>query len=57
MDFVLGLYRTHWGNDAVEVVVDRLTKSAYFLAMCMRDLVDILAELHVREIVLLHRVW
>ena len=30
IDFVVGLPRTHQGNDAVWVIVDRLTKSAIF---------------------------
>lgn len=56
MDFVSGLPRTQKGNDVVWVVVDRLTKSTHFLAMCMGDSVNYLAELYVREIVRLHGV-
>lgn len=33
MDFVMGLPRTKSGNDAKWVIVDRLTKSAHFLAI------------------------
>ena len=33
MDFVVGLPRTHSGHDAIWVIVDRLTKSAHFLAV------------------------
>ena len=35
MDFVTHLPRTSQGHDAVWVIVDRLTKSAQFLAMQM----------------------
>ena len=38
------------------VVVDRLTKSAYFIPMRMRDSVDHLADLYIRDIVRLHGV-
>ena len=31
MDFVVGLSRTQSGNNAIWVVVDRLTKSAMFI--------------------------
>ena len=33
MDFVIGLPRTLGGNNAIWVIVDRLTKSAHFLPM------------------------
>ena len=33
MDFVTGLPRSPRGNDAIWVIVDRLTKSAHFLVM------------------------
>ena len=33
MDFVIGLPRTSKGNDAIWMIVDRLTKSALFIAM------------------------
>jgi len=56
MDFVTGLPRGKKGNDAIWVIVDRLTKSALFLPMKMTDLVDKLAKLYVNEVIRLHRV-
>ncbi|XP_028082591.1 uncharacterized protein LOC114283912 [Camellia sinensis] len=56
MDFVFGLPRTQRSNDAVWVIVDRLTKSAHFLAISIGDSIEFLAELYVREIVHLHGV-
>jgi len=56
MDFVTGLPRGKKGNDAIWVVVDRLTKSALFLPMKMTDSVDKLAKLYVNEVIRLHGV-
>ena len=56
MDFVVGLPRTQRGNDAIWVIVDRLTKSTHFIPMCTSDSVEHLAELYIREIVRLHGV-
>jgi len=56
MDFVTGLPRGKKGNDAIWVIVDRLTKSGLFLPMKMTDLVDKLAKLYVNEVIRLHRV-
>ena len=44
------------GNDAIWVIVDRLTKSALFLPVKMTDLVDRLAKMYVNEVVRLHGV-
>ena len=33
MDFVIGLPRSLGGNNAIWVIIDRLTKSAHFLPM------------------------
>ena len=38
------------------VIVDRLTKSAHFVAMRMTNSVDTLARLYIREIISLHGV-
>ncbi|KAF8106703.1 hypothetical protein N665_0135s0046 [Sinapis alba] len=57
MDFISGLPRAPGrGNDAVWVIVDRLTKSAHFLPMKLTDKVETLAELYLDEIVKLHGV-
>ena len=54
MDFVTGLPRTQQKKDSVLVIVDRLTKSAHFLAMRLTDSVLTLSKLYVKEIVRLH---
>jgi hypothetical protein len=56
MDFVSGLPRGKKGNDAIWVIVDRLTKFTLFLPMKMTDPVDKLARLYVNEVVRLHGV-
>jgi hypothetical protein len=56
MDFVMGLPRGKKGNDAIWVVMDRLTKSALFLPMKMTNSVDKLAKLYVNEVIRLHGV-
>ncbi|XP_075088504.1 uncharacterized protein LOC142170482 [Nicotiana tabacum] len=54
MDFVSGLPRTQRNYDAIWVIVDRLTKSAHFLAIRMDYSLERLAELYINEIVKLH---
>ena len=54
MDFVTGLPKARRKNDAVWVIVDRLTKSARFLPMRVNLPLPQLAELYVFEIVHLH---
>ena len=56
MDFITKLPRTASGCDAIWVIVDRLTKSAHFLAISEDDSVDKLARLYVKEIVSRHGV-
>ena len=56
MDFVTHLPRTSQGHDAVWVIVDRLTKSAHFLAMRMTFTLEEFCKLYIREIVRLHGV-
>ncbi|WRX25666.1 Reverse transcriptase domain - like 10 [Theobroma cacao] len=56
MDFISGLPRTPKGNDGIWVIVDRLTKSAHFLAIRTRMSLEKLTELYVEQIVRLHGV-
>ena len=56
MDFVIGLPRTQISHDAIWVIVDRLTKSAYFLAIRSTFSLNILVRLYIDEIVKLHEV-
>ena len=55
MDFVTHLPWTSRGHDAVWVIVDRLTKSAHFLAVWMTLTMEEFCRLYIREIVWLHR--
>nr|GEZ15881.1 retrotransposon protein, putative, Ty3-gypsy subclass [Tanacetum cinerariifolium]GEZ30579.1 retrotransposon protein, putative, Ty3-gypsy subclass [Tanacetum cinerariifolium] len=54
MDFVFGLPRTFKKNDAIWVVIDRLTKSAHFLPIQQGYSVSKLAEIFQQEIIRLH---
>ena len=56
MDFVTHLPRTPQRYDAVWVIVDRLMKSAHFLAVRMTFSLERLCRLYIREIVWLHGV-
>ncbi|PRQ42384.1 putative nucleotidyltransferase, Ribonuclease H [Rosa chinensis] len=56
MDFIYKLPRTQDGNDGIWMIVDRLTKSAHFLAVKETFSLDKLAKLYVDEIVRLHGV-
>ncbi|GJQ96090.1 putative reverse transcriptase domain-containing protein [Tanacetum coccineum] len=56
MDFVTKLPRTANGYDAFWVIVDRLAKSAHFLAIRETDLIDKLARLYIKEVVTRHGV-
>ncbi|GJW12507.1 putative reverse transcriptase domain-containing protein [Tanacetum coccineum] len=54
MDFIIKLPRTSKGHDAIWVIVDRLTKSAHFLAICEDYKTERLARLYIDEIVARH---
>ncbi|GKD66781.1 putative nucleotidyltransferase, ribonuclease H, partial [Tanacetum coccineum] len=56
MDFVSRLPRTPSGYDSIWVIVDRLTKSSYFLPMKKTDGIEKLAQLYLKEIVCRHGV-
>ena len=56
MDFVTHLPRTQQKHDAVWVIVDRLTKSAHFLAVRITFALERFYRLYIREIVRLHGV-
>jgi hypothetical protein len=56
MDFILRLPRTPTGEDSIWVVVDRLTRSAHFIPIMVKDPMDKLARLYVQNAVRLHGV-
>ena len=51
MDFVTHLPRTPQRHDAIWVIVDRLTKSAHFLAVRMTFTLEEFYRLYIRELV------
>ncbi|GJS25204.1 reverse transcriptase domain-containing protein [Tanacetum coccineum] len=56
MDFITKLPRSSSGHDAIRVIVDRLTKSAHFLAIQEDYSMEKLARLYIDEIVVRHGV-
>src|SRR5664279_3086068 len=56
MDFITGLPKTQKGNNAIWVVIDRLTKVAHFLPVREDITASQLADLYVSRIVPLHGV-
>nr|GEV78477.1 putative reverse transcriptase domain-containing protein [Tanacetum cinerariifolium] len=56
MDFITKVPRTGNGHDAIWVIVDRLTKSAYFLPIREDFKMDRLARLYLNEIIARHGV-
>ena len=56
MDFVVGLPRSPRGNNAIWVIVDRLTKSAHFIPFRVGQSIEALTEMYMQEIVRLHGV-
>ena len=56
MNFVTGLPKMPSGNDAIWVIIDRLTKSAHFLEYKAGLTPEKLAKLYIKEIVRLHGV-
>ena len=56
IDFVVGLPRSQQGHDAIWVIVDRLTKTAHFVAYSMTYSVERLSRLYIQHIVRFHGV-
>ena len=56
MNFVYGLPRSQKGHDVILVIVDRLTKTAYFLPVNMKYSLKKLVKLYMDEVVRLHGV-
>ena len=56
MDFIMGLPRTSKGYKSIWVIMDRLTKSAYFLLVDTSYLAKKYAKLYFDRIVTLHGV-
>ena len=56
MDIVTRMPRTLGGNNAIWVIMDRLTKSAHFLPMKVNSSMDRLASLYIKEIMRMHGV-
>ena len=54
MDFVTALPRSSKGNNAVWVIIDRLTKSAHFIPFRVGQTTEVLAEKYMKEVVRLH---
>ncbi|KAD2393508.1 hypothetical protein E3N88_40485 [Mikania micrantha] len=56
MDFITKLPRTPSGCDTIWVIVDRLTKSAHFLAVKETDKMEKLTRIYIKEVVARHGV-
>ena len=56
MDFVVGLPRSQQNHDSVWVIMDRLTKTAHFIAYSMSYSVEKLSRLYLQQVVRLHGV-
>ncbi|GJX32968.1 reverse transcriptase domain-containing protein [Tanacetum coccineum] len=56
MDFITKLPKTSSGHDTIWVIVDRLTKSAYFFPMKETDTMEKLTRLYLKEVVSRHGV-
>lgn len=54
MDFITGLPKTSKGNNAIMVVVGRLTKMAHFIPTTTKASAQDIADLFVKEVVRLH---
>lgn len=55
-DFITGLPRYHKQHDSILVIIDRITKLAYFLPVKTSHLARDYAKLYIKEVFRLHRV-
>ena len=56
MYFIVGLPHTQANHDAIWVIMERLTKSTHFLAICSTFSLDRLVRLYINEIFKVHGV-
>lgn len=56
MDFIIWLVKLYNGVNALWVIVDRLTKTMYFLPIKDTNFINQLEKLYVQEIIRLHGV-
>jgi hypothetical protein len=56
IDYILGSPKTPTEEDSIWVVVDHLTKSTHFIPIKVKDSMDKLAKLYVKNVVCLHGV-
>ena len=56
MGFVTALPHSPEGNNAVWVIIDRLTKSAHFLPFRVGQSTEVLADKYIKKIIRLHGV-
>jgi hypothetical protein len=56
MNFVSGFPKERKGNDAIWIIVDRLTKSVLFLPIKMTDSINKIAKVYINEVVRLHEI-
>lgn len=56
MDFVVDFSKSIKGNNAIWIIVDRLTKTFHFMPVKMTFIVDQLAQQYIKDIVKLHGV-
>ena len=51
MDYVIGFPRSNRGNNAILVIVDRLTKAAHFIPIKDKYAMNKMATTYIREII------
>ena len=56
MDFVTALPHSPKGNNAVWVIIDRLTKSAHFIPFRVGQRTEVIVDKYIKEIFRLHGV-